>query len=92
MNKFQGWLPAYIMLINIGSFLTVGFDKRQAKAKAWRVPEKRFFFLSLIGGAIGTYAGMKAFRHKTKHPAFTIGIPLLIILNMIMFYFLLFRQ
>lgn len=28
-----------------------------------------------LGGSVGALAGMYTFRHKTKHPKFTIGVP-----------------
>jgi len=45
------------------------------------VPEKTLFLLAIIGGSIGSIAGMYAFRHKTKHWYFKIGLPLILILQ-----------
>jgi uncharacterized membrane protein YsdA (DUF1294 family) len=53
----------------------MGIDKAKAKSHAWRIPEKTFFIASLIGGSVGTWAGMYFFRHKTKHWYFVIGMP-----------------
>jgi len=39
-------------------------------------------------GAIGVYAGMYKFRHKTKHFKFVIFIPVLIVLNIITIYYI----
>ncbi|MFB8735393.1 DUF1294 domain-containing protein [Bacillus sp. SL00103] len=37
--------------------------------------------MSVLLGVAGSYVGMQYFRHKTKkHPAFQIGMPVLIIL------------
>ena len=57
----------YLLLMNIAGFAAMGIDKYKAKAHAWRIPEKTLFGLSLLGGSAGTWAGMYAFRHKTKH-------------------------
>ena len=57
----------YLLLMNIAGFAAMGIDKCKAKAHAWRIPEKTLFGLSLLGGSAGTWAGMYAFRHKTKH-------------------------
>ena len=56
--------------------LTVCFvDKRRARRKAWRVRERTFFLLALLGGGWGVWSGMYLFRHKTRHWYFVIGIP-----------------
>lgn len=63
----------YLLLMNIAGFAAMGIDKCKAKAHAWRIPEKTLFGLSLLGGSAGTWAGMYAFRHKTKHWYFVKG-------------------
>lgn len=79
---------AYLLVINITGFLLMGYDKAKAKKGNWRVPERNFFVISLLGGALGVYAGMKTFRHKTKHDSFVIGIPLLLGINLMSAYFI----
>lgn len=71
----------YILLINLIAFVVFGIDKRKARKGQWRVPESSLFILALIGGSIGALLGMLAFRHKTKHRKFTIGIPLILALQ-----------
>jgi len=85
MNSYV-WI--YLILINVISFISVGWDKRKAKKRRWRIPEKRLFILAIAGGALGVYFGMQHFRHKTQHRKFTVGIPVLIILNIVVFYYL----
>lgn len=79
---------AYILFINLLAFAIVGYDKYLAKALKWRISENTLLFLSLIFGALGTYIGMYKFRHKTKKVKFTLGIPLILIVNIILIYFL----
>lgn len=88
MPQFKLLLIIFIIIINLLSFITVAYDKRQAKHHRWRVPESRFFFLAILGGAIGVYLGMNFFRHKTKHTLFIYGIPSILLLNLLMFYLL----
>ena len=57
----------------------MGIDKSKAKRGAWRIPEKTLFLLSIIGGSVGTWLGMYAFHHKTKHWYFVIGMPLILV-------------
>lgn len=58
-------------------------DKAKAKKKKWRIPEKTLMTVAAIGGSVGSLLGMYAVRHKTKHPKFTIGIPLILALQII---------
>ncbi|HWQ57410.1 MAG TPA: DUF1294 domain-containing protein [Clostridia bacterium] len=63
-------------------FAVMGADKRRAQTGGRRVRERTLFLLALLGGALGGVAGMRVFRHKTKHASFVIGMPLLLILNL----------
>lgn len=72
-------VAAYLILVNIIGFFLMGSDKKRAIGKRWRIPEKTLFLCSLIGGSIGTWAGMYAFRHKTKHWYFVVGMPLILL-------------
>lgn len=64
-------------------------DKNKAKKGSYRISEKAIFITALLLGAVGVYIGMYKFRHKTKHPSFTVGIPLCIIINILSIYFIL---
>ena len=75
------YLLVYLLIINAAGFTLMLVDKWKAKKSAWRIPEKAFFIVSLIGGSIGTWCGMYMFRHKTKHWYFVIGMPLILILQ-----------
>ena len=77
----------YILTVNLITLILMRIDKQKAIKKQFRIPERTFFMLSFLGGAIGTYIGMKVFRHKTKHRRFTIGIPLLILWNLAAFIY-----
>ena len=79
----------YLIIINAVGFLLMLADKRAAKKSAWRIPEARLMSIALSGGCFGIYAGMMLFRHKTKHPKFSIGLPIIIVLYIMLFVFLL---
>lgn len=81
-------LLGYLIIMNVYTFILMGMDKQYARKQARRVPEKRIFTLSAIGGALGAYIGMRMWRHKTKHRSFVIGLPLLLLFNLIVIYFL----
>ena len=70
----------YLLLLccmSVITFFVMGSDKRWAIRGARRVPEARLFLLALLGGGIGGFLGMYAFRHKTRHLHFVIGFPLI---------------
>lgn len=62
-------------------------DKQKAKKGAWRIPERTIFIITAFGGGIGTIAGMYTFRHKTQKLKFTIGLPFILILELIGFIY-----
>ena len=64
--------------LNVFGFFLVALDKSKARRHRWRIPEKTFFVIAALGGSFGTYGGCLFFRHKTKHPQFMIGLPLII--------------
>lgn len=68
-------LLAYLVLINAGGFLLMLIDKQKARRGVWRIPEATLMGVAVLGGSIGAIAGMRLFRHKTKHPKFYIGLP-----------------
>lgn len=67
----------YLLVINLIAFAMMGIDKCLARKRAWRISEKTLFLPAFLGGGIGGWIGMMYFRHKTKHPKFTVGYPLL---------------
>lgn len=73
----------YLLIINLISFTTMGVDKSKARKRSWRIPESTLFVLALIGGSIGSIAGMHLFRHKTKHWYFLYGMPAILIIQIL---------
>ena len=78
----------YLLLINGVGFLLMGIDKRRAKRGAWRISEKSLFLSPLLGGTVGAILGMRVFHHKTKHWYFRIFFPLLAIVQLGIFGYL----
>ncbi len=79
-------LGGYLFILNAYTFMLMGVDKRRAtrRESRRRVPEKHFFTAAFIGGAAGVWAGMKWWRHKTQHRAFSVGIPYLLAIHLIL--------
>lgn len=71
----------YILIINLIGFLFMYIDKKRAINHQFRISENTLLLLSVLGGSIGSFIGMYKFRHKTKKKKFTVGIPLIFIIE-----------
>ena len=76
-------LSIYLSLINALALLLMLADKHKAKKNLWRIPEATLMTVAALGGSVGSLLGMYTVRHKTRHPKFTVGIPLLLALQII---------
>lgn len=82
------FLIIYIIVINLIGFFIMGIDKLKARRRKWRVPEKTLFIIALLFGSIGMLIGMYVFRHKTRHLSFSIGIPVILVVQLLLISFL----
>ncbi len=73
----------YLLFINVVTFIAFGVDKRKAKHNKWRIAEKTLLGLAAIGGSVGALLAMRMFHHKTKHKKFYIGVPVIILLQIV---------
>ena len=76
-------LICYLLLINAAAFVLMLADKLKARKNLWRIPEAVLMGSALLGGSVGALAGMYACRHKTKHLKFTLGIPVILALQLV---------
>lgn len=73
------WLALWVLFWSILDYILMGVDKWKAKRERWRVPEKTFFLVAILGGSLGAILGMYAFHHKTRHWYFKWGLPAILI-------------
>lgn len=78
------YLFLYLLLINALGFLLMLIDKQKARKKKWRISEATLMGVAALGGSIGSLMGMYTFRHKTLHKKFTIGIPAILIAQLLL--------
>ena len=83
------WL--YLVLVNLLTAAVYIWDKHQAVAHRWRVPEARLLGLAAIGGALGALLAMQIWRHKTHKWLFALGVPLMLVLQAVLLIFLVFE-
>ena len=77
-------LLVYLVIINIVGFAMMGIDKKKAKKRSFRIPEASLFIIAVIGGSLGSIAGMYFFKHKTRHWYFVYGMPAILVLQIIL--------
>lgn len=76
-------LLVYLFLINALGFALMLIDKRKAKKNLWRIPEATLMAIAALGGSLGCLCGVYAVRHKTKHIKFTLGIPVILAMQVV---------
>ncbi len=76
-------LKIYLIIINAVAFLLMLADKLMARNKLWRIPESVLMGTALLGGSVGSILGMHLCRHKTKKPKFSVGITIILVLQVI---------
>lgn len=64
-------------------------DKIKARKNLWRIPERVLFLTAILGGSLGSLLGMYAFRHKTKHFSFILGMPLIFAVQVVAYVLIL---
>lgn len=77
----------YLIIMNIVSFGLFALDKYRARNGEWRIEERNLFLSAILGGSIGGLLGMYIMHHKTRHLKFKIGMPLIIVIQIILIYF-----
>ena len=76
----QNLIP-YLLIINAAALLLMLQDKKIARTHRGRVPEAVLLATAVLGGSLGATVGMLVFRHKTRKPVFSIGLPVLLLLQ-----------
>ncbi len=81
-------LILYLVVINLTAFFLMYADKKKAQKQKWRIRESVLFLSAALGGSVGAICGMYIWHHKTKHWYFVIGMPLILVLQILLFWFL----
>ena len=79
MEHLVRYFPVWLAAFSVIAFARMGIDKGKARRGARRIPEKKLFLFTLLGGGIGGTLGMYIFHHKTRHWYFAVFFPLIAI-------------
>lgn len=78
----------YLLAVNILAFVLFGIDKQKARRNLWRIPEKTLLLSALIGGSAGAILGMQFFHHKKRKPKFAVGVPVILVVEIVVVWFI----
>mgnify|MGYP000618097907 FL=1 len=80
-------LLIYLAVVNILTIIVFGVDKMHAKSNRQRVRIVTLLGLAFIGGSVGALIGMYGFHHKTKKAYFTVGVPLILLMQVVVLFY-----
>lgn len=80
-------LMIYLGIINVITFLAFAIDKLHAIKGKRRIRIITLLGLAFVGGSAGALLGMYTLRHKTKVYYFTVGVPLIMIMQAVVVFF-----
>ena len=78
----------YLLAVNALGLIIMHYDKYLAKNNMWRIPESTLLGIAAIGGSVGCILGMYSARHKTRKPKFTIGLPAIFAMQLLILYYI----
>ena len=76
-------LLIYLLTINALGFWIMLDDKQRARKKRWRIPEATLLTVAILGGSAGCFLGMRLCRHKTRKPKFSVGLPVILLAQLL---------
>jgi uncharacterized membrane protein YsdA (DUF1294 family) len=82
----QSFIYIYLIAINLIAFGAMALDKSKARHNRERIPEAVLMTLAVIGGSVGAIAAMLCCRHKTRHLKFTLGLPAILCLQLLLLW------
>lgn len=80
-------LIAYLVAINLTTFVLYGYDKFISSTEKLRVPELNLQILALLGGSPSALMAQKFFRHKTIKGTFQIVYWVIVVLQIVLLGF-----
>lgn len=72
-----------LLIVNLIAFIMYAIDKSKAKRDEYRISEAMLLLIAALGGSVGAMMAMTVFRHKTQHKKFTLGVPGILLVQII---------
>lgn len=77
-----------VALATIVGYSITSYDKLAA-GKGWhRIPERVLLGVALLGGSPGVLGAMRLHRHKTRKPLFSHGVPLILVVQIALIWWI----
>lgn len=80
-------LIAYLVIINFITFAAFAVDKIAAIERKSRIRIVTLLALAFFGGSVGGLIAIYLLRHKTRKDYFTVGIPLIMIMQVVLLFY-----
>ena len=80
-------LIIYLFIINFITFAAFAVDKIAAIERTSRIRMVTLLGLSFFGGSVGGLIAMYLLRHKTRKDYFSVGLPLIIIMQLVVLFY-----
>ena len=80
-------LIIYFVVINLITFVAFAVDKIAAEKHQSRIRIVTLLGLAFIGGSLGALLGMYLLNHKTAKDYFTVGVPLIIVMQVVVIFY-----
>ena len=81
-------LLIYLLAINIISLIIYGIDKLAAIGNRSRIRIVTLLGLAFMGGSIGALIAMYAFKHKIRQDYFAVGVPMILIMQIFLLFYI----
>lgn len=79
----------YLGIINVVTFIAFAIDKLNAIGHRSRIKIVTLLGLAFMGGSLGGLLAMYLLKHKTNKDYFTVGIPLIILMQVVVVFYVL---
>lgn len=86
-KELSAVLILYLFLVSLVAVILTVTDKVKAKKGGFRISEKVLFLVAIFGGSLAEYITMRLIRHKTLHKRFMLGLPLIMIIQLLLIVF-----
>ncbi len=76
-------LSAWMVGINIATFIAYGVDRVRARSNRQRISEKTLLVMGLCGGSPGAYIAQRALHHKLRNTTFQHQFTMIVLVQLV---------